>query len=235
MLPKITSFLAHLSPSAPALVGNALAVLSVFVAVYTIRKQAPSVWLFVTKWIPGVDKLDVSGFSAMLIKLAQSLPGQLLGVALAAATSGGKAALPGLLWGVGAAALHEILAWSPLPYKGAVAKPEPPGDDGSGGAGAEVIHITIPPEGRIPSNPPPAALRSLLLACVVLACSPAATQKAEAAGAAAAECLANPAVKACLVGLTCEGPDKACAAAKLAYAAGCLDLCRAPADAGADQ
>lgn len=114
-------------------------------------------------------------------------------------------------------------------------KAKPPSDDGSGGSGAEVVHITIPPEGRIPSAPPPAALRSLLLACVVLACSPAATKQAEAVGDAAAACLANPEVKSCLVGLTCEGPDKACATAKLAYAAACLDLCRSPSDAGTDQ
>jgi len=143
-------WLSSINPLAPALVGNALAVLAVFTTVYLLRRFAPGLWLALTKWIPDASTIDVGAFFAFLIKLLQSLPGQVLGIALAALTSGGKQQFIGALWGILAAALHEILAWAPLPYKGAVGGKKDGGDGPSGGA--PVVHITIPP-----SPPPPAA------------------------------------------------------------------------------
>jgi len=203
MLHSFTSWLASIDPAAPA----AALLAFVFTAIYSVRRWWPSGWLWIESKVPFADSFDTGWFASLIWKTVQALPGMLLGAATAALSSGGsiKASLLGVLAGLGASLAHELMAH----YKGAVGQPRD--KSGSGGASADVIHITLTPDARIPSNPPPAALRSLLLACLVLGCSPAATQRAEAAGAAAAECLANPAVKAC------------------------LDLCRSPVDAGSDQ
>jgi hypothetical protein len=115
-LQRAIAQLAGIDPSAPW----ALLALCIFAVVYCLRKLFPVAWERFAH-IGILANIDPMPVVAILRKLWQSVPGQLLGVAIGAIGSGGdvKAALLGALAGIVASLSHEILKAAPwIPYKG---------------------------------------------------------------------------------------------------------------------
>lgn len=113
------AWLAALDPAAPA----AALVLTVFLAIYLLRRFAPGAWLWLESKIPFADALDYRPVATIVWKFVQALPGALLGAAVASLSSGAslRNALFGVLAGFAASLVHEVMA----AYKGQVGRSTP--------------------------------------------------------------------------------------------------------------
>ena len=156
---------ANIDPAAPA----ALLVIIVFLAVYSLRRWAPSLWLRLEHAVPFVDSIDPAPGLKILLKVWQALPGAAFGAATAALTTGLSVthALWGVVAGFAASAVHEIMA----AYQGAVGRPKPP--TSASGSGRGSITIDPPKPFPPPPAPPAAAMRALpigFFACLMLGC-----------------------------------------------------------------
>ncbi len=115
----VRAWLASVDPAAPA----ATLVLTVFFAIYALRRWFPSAWLWLEHRLPFVGTLDYRPVATVVSKFVQALPGALLGAVVASLSSGAsvKNAVFGVLAGFGASLVHEVMA----AYKGEVSAPKP--------------------------------------------------------------------------------------------------------------
>lgn len=162
--------------------GTAFGVLivSVFLAVYGLRKWAPTakLWERIANVIPSLN-FDMTPGLAFLRKAWQGVIPTVFAAVAGALASGGnvKVALIAALAGPITVFGHEFAKWLPfLPYTGAVhpaalpAKKVSKNDDDDGDGGDSDVSPIIPPR-AVPSGPPPAAALSALraTACFALA------------------------------------------------------------------
>ena len=160
MFQTIKNWLFAIDPALPA----ASLVLLVFATIYSVRRWLPGAWKAIELSIPFLSALDAGPVFNAIWKIAQSLPGMLLGTAVAALTEGAN--VKAALWGVAAGALasvaHEVMA----AYRGQVGGKKPP----SAGAPDEPVrmfHVDPPP----PPPPLRAALAGLAIALCPFGCS----------------------------------------------------------------
>lgn len=144
------AWLATINDWAPAAL-----VLTVFLTVYALRRWCPSVWLFITGYVPSVTQIDPSPVLAAIGKLLQALPNAIYGAAVSALAQGlsVKTALQGVFAGFAAAVVHEVMA------------------NYSGKLGARKGPPTGPNDyssKRLPQDPKPPSIPPLAAACVAL-------------------------------------------------------------------
>lgn len=152
------AWLAAITPDLPP----ALLVVFVFVAVYSIRRWLPSVWLKFEHAVPFVDTIDPGPVLKELLKAWQAIPGALLGTAVAALFAG--TSVQAAIWGTVASALaalaHHVMA-DYAEFRGQVAgqvggSPPPPA-----GALGRGTRISLAPP-RAPSFPPGSAAMTVI-------------------------------------------------------------------------
>jgi len=131
------AWLASVDPAAPA----AALILTVFFAIYALRRWFPRAWLWLERALPFVDSLDYRPVATIVSKFMQALPGALLGAAVASLSSGAslKNALLGVLAGFGASLVHEIMA----NYKGQVSAPKPRDPSGPAIGGVMALCLVL--------------------------------------------------------------------------------------------
>jgi hypothetical protein len=135
-LASVRLWLTNLDPAAPAVA----LMLGVFLAVYSIRRWLPRVWIWVEATVPFVDSLDDGPALTILWKTWQAWPAAVLGAGASALANGGSpvAAIKGAALGLAVAAIHELAA----AYKGRLGAPKP--RSGSGGsAGGPLFGLII--------------------------------------------------------------------------------------------
>lgn len=140
-------WLATISPELPP----AALVVSVFLAIYSVRRWLPRAWLFLEHLVPFVDTVDPTPGLKTLLKFWQALPAAALAAVTGALLGGTSVRIA--VWGVVTAALtagsHELLAdYAKFfgqvggPAKPAVAK-KPPSFPPPAAAGLIALCLTL--------------------------------------------------------------------------------------------